>query len=232
MLNIEALFNISYGLYIVSSGTPETGNGFISNTVFQVTSSPVLLAATCHKDNHTCDIIKKTEAFSVSVLNTDCSSKLIGTFGYKSGKDTDKLSGLEIKYGETGVPIILNDSIAVMECKVILQFDIGTHILFVGEVLHSDILDSSREPMTYAHYRRVRKGIAPKNAPTYIDKSLFKPKAETNYKQYQCAACGHIYSEAKGIPEAGIPPGTHFKDLPDDWVCPACGFPKEDFFEI
>ncbi len=106
MINYEALFKISYGLYIVCSGTKEDGNGYISNTVFQVISDPPRFATCCNKDNHTVELIQSSGLFSVSVLQEDAGAGTIGDFGYKSGKDVDKLEGMDVRYGETGVPIV------------------------------------------------------------------------------------------------------------------------------
>jgi flavin reductase (DIM6/NTAB) family NADH-FMN oxidoreductase RutF/rubredoxin len=225
MIDFEALFKISYGLYIVSSGNKDHGNGFISNTVFQVTAEPARFAACCNKNNFTAGFISSTGAFSVSVLHTDASPDLFGRFGYKSGRDIDKLEGIRVQYGETGVPIILNDSIAYLECRVVQTVDVGTHLVFIGELLHAGILDDSKEPLTYLYYRQVRKGVAPKNAPTYIDKSKLAPKpGPATLKKYRCTACGYVFDEAVE--------GIKFTDLPADWVCPVCGSEKEDFIEI
>jgi rubredoxin len=121
--------------------------------------------------------------------------------------------------------VVLNDSIAFLECKVVQTLDVGTHLLFIGELLHSGVLDDGKEPITYGYYRQVRKGVAPKNAPTYIDKSRLMPVlAVPATKKYQCAACGYIYDEAVE--------GKKFIDLPPDWVCPSCGTAKEDFLEV
>lgn len=225
MIQFEALFKISYGLYIVSSGNKNKGNGFISNTFFQVTAEPPRFASCCNKDNYTAALIRETRAFSVSVIHKDTDPDIISRFGYKSGKDTDKLSGLKIKYGETGVPIVLNDCIAFLECKVIQTIDVGTHYMFIGELLQSEIIDDTKEALTYLHYRQVRKGAAPKNAPTYIDKSkLAANVAGSGFKKFECTACGYIYDEAEE--------DIKFADLPDDWVCPVCGSEKSDFIEI
>lgn len=226
MIDFEALFRISYGLYIVSSGDKNRGNGFISNTVFQVTSEPPKFAICCNKNNYSAEFIIRSKAFSVSVLHTAASPDLFGRFGYKSGKDFDKLEGLNVRYGEsTGVPIILNDSIAFLECRLVQTVDVGTHFLFIGELLHSEILDDSKEPITYMYYRQVRKGVAPKNAPTYIDKSKLSPAIKASaFKKYECTACDYIYDEAIE--------GKKFTDLPPDWVCPSCGVEKENFLEV
>lgn len=225
MINFEALFKLSYGLYIVSSGDKNLGGGFISNTFFQVTSEPPKFASCCNKDNHTAQLIQKTGAFSVSVIHQETSADIIGRFGYKSGSDFNKMEGMQVKYGETGVPIVLNDTIAVLECKVVQTIDVGTHWMFIGELIQSELLDDSKEALTYLYYREVKKGFAPKNAPTYIDKSKLEPKeVKTTAKKYKCTACGYIYDDAVEK--------VKFADLPDSWVCPICGSEKEDFIEI
>jgi flavin reductase (DIM6/NTAB) family NADH-FMN oxidoreductase RutF/rubredoxin len=232
MINIEALFKVSYGMYIVCSGDDKQGNGFISNTVFQVTSSPPRFASCCNKDNYTAEFIKNTGVFSVSVLQQDASADIFGRFGYKSGRDANKLEGMRVQYGETGVPIVLDEAIAYLECKVVQTQDVGTHLLFIGELVQAEVLDDTMEPMTYLHYRQVKKGLAPKNAPTYVDKSLLEKKEKASgFKKFKCTACGYVYDEEAGDPSNGIETGTAFDDLPDDWTCPLCGTEKEDFIE-
>jgi len=80
-----------------------------------------------------------------------------------------------VKYGETGVPIVLNDAVAIFECRLTDTVDAGTHLIFIGEIIHSEVIDGSAEPLTYLQYRKVRKGSAPKNAPTFIDRSKLTP---------------------------------------------------------
>ena len=225
MINYEALFSISYGLYIVSSGDKNNGNGFISNTVFQVTAEPPAFAAACNKNNHTAGIIQDTGAFAVSVLHKDTAPEIIGRFGYKSGKDINKLDGMTIKYGETGVPVILDDCIAFLECKVFQTIDIGTHILFIGRLVQSEIIDDTKEALTYLYYRQVKKGSAPKNAPTYINKAkLSAGNQNASFKKFKCTACGYIYNESIE--------GVKFSELPHDWVCPVCGVGKDMFEKV
>jgi len=225
MIDFNALFKISYGLFIVSSGNKEKGNGFISNTVFQVTAEPAQFAACCNKDNFTAKIIQETGAFAASVLEQETSPDIYGTFGYKSGKDVDKMKDVELLFGETGVPIIKNNAVAFIECKVKETIDLGTHLMFIGELVQSEIIDGNKEPLTYDYYRKVKKGVAPKNAPTYIDKSKLESKTKgENVERHQCIICKYIYDDA----EQPVP----FKDLPDDWTCPACGAEKSDFIKI
>jgi rubredoxin len=135
------------------------------------------------------------------------------------------MPGLNLKFGETGVPIVLNDCIAFLECKVVQTIDVGTHYLFIGELLNCEIIDDSNDALTYAYYRQVRKAVAPKNAPTYIDKSkLATNPIVTGFKKFECTACGYIYDEAVE--------DIRFADLPEDWVCPVCGSEKSEFVEV
>jgi flavin reductase (DIM6/NTAB) family NADH-FMN oxidoreductase RutF len=225
MINFESLFKISYGLYIVSSGNEKKGNGYISNTVFQITSEPAQFAACCNKNNYTAELIKNTGAFSVSVLQKEASSEIIGRFGYKSGKDMDKMSGMLVKTGITGTPILLNDCIAYLECNVIHTFDVGTHLLFIGKLVAAETIDNTKDPLTYQYYREVKKGVAPKNAPTYIDKSkLESVVSDSALHNYKCSVCGYIYDEASEE--------YKFSDLPDTYICPICGATKEYFTEL
>ena len=225
MIQFEALFQISYGLYIVSSGNKTNGNGYISNTVFQVTAEPPRFAASCNKDNYTAEFITASGAFAVSVLHNDTDPDIIGRFGYKCGRDFNKLDGMDVKYGETGVPIIMNDCIAFLEFKVVQTVDAGTHLIFIGELVQAEVVDNTKEAITYLHYRRVRKGLSPKNAPTYIDKSKSEAKIVAGgLKKFECTACGYVYDEAEHE--------IRFADLPEDWVCPVCASEKSDFIEI
>ena len=224
MINYEALFKISYGLYIVSSGEGDTGNGFISNAVFQVTSEPAQFAVCCNKDNYSSEQIQKHQKFSITILDKEASTATISKFGYKSGKDVNKFDGSLIITGKTGVPVVMDDAIATMECKLVNTFEVGTHNIFIGELVNAELLSAANEPLTYAYYRETKKGAAPKNAPTYIDKSkLVKKEQPAAGKKYKCAVCGYIYDEAEE--------GTPFSEQPDSYNCPTCGADKEDFIE-
>jgi flavin reductase (DIM6/NTAB) family NADH-FMN oxidoreductase RutF/rubredoxin len=229
-MNIEAYFKVTYGLYVVSSEMKGKFNGYISNTVFQVTAEPARFAIACSKNNFTAEMIRKSGVFSISVLKKETRPDIIGTFGYRSGKDTDKFTDFNFKTGITGVPILLDDTIAWFECKVDQKVDTGTHLLFIGKVLDCELPEAEGEPLTYDYYREVKKGKAPKNAPTYIDPEKQQKEAMVSIAdRYYCPACGYIYDPAKGDPEHGIPAGTRFEDLPAGWVCPVCGTEKEDF---
>lgn len=239
-MNIEAFYSLSYGLYIISAGSKRRKNGYVANTAFQVTAIPSQLAISCNKDNLSSQIITESGYFSLSVLKKDASTNIIGRFGYKSGKDIDKFE--ETQYFETknDVPVVTEECIAWFECKVVQTVDVGSHILFIGEVLDGDYLVEEKEPLTYAYYREARHGLSPKNAPTYVDKQRLQKTVETkkeplprttgkSMQKWECSVCGHIYDPAEGDPDSGIVPGTTFEDLPDNWVCPVCGAEKSEF---
>ncbi|HPL76084.1 MAG TPA: flavin reductase [Paludibacteraceae bacterium] len=225
MIQLEALYKISYGLYIVTSGDRNQGNGFVSNTVFQVTSQPQRFAVCCNKDNYSASFIQQFKAFAVSILAQDTSAELIGKFGYKSGREMNKMTDVKVIFKETNVPIVLDSSLAFFECKLVDVFDVGTHWIFIGELVSAEIVDDTGQPLTYAYYREVKKGFSPKNAPTYIDQSKIETKTENAMsKKFKCPICGYIYDEAEEK--------VKFSDLPDDWVCPVCGSEKSEFIEI
>jgi flavin reductase (DIM6/NTAB) family NADH-FMN oxidoreductase RutF/rubredoxin len=229
-MNIEAYFKITYGLYVVSSVLDKKLNGYVSNTVFQVTAEPARFAIACSKNNYTAEMIQHSQIFAVSVLQKETRADIIGTFGYQTGKDTDKFSKFNFKKGKSGVPILLDDTLAWFECEVIQTVDAGSHLLFIGNVVDCDLVMKDGEPLTYAYYREVKKGKAPKNAPTYIDAEKLKQQLPVaSAAKYYCTACGYIYDPAVGDPEHGITPGTRFEDLPETWVCPVCGTEKVDF---
>ncbi len=233
-MNFEAFFKVTYGLYIVSSGNEEEKNGYIANAVFQVTAEPPQFAVCCNKNNHTTGLITKFGKYSVSVLKKDASTEIISLFGYKSGSDTDKFEKTIHFAGTTKAPIVTQDCIAWFECDVVDTFDAGTHLIFIGKIVNYGLIEPQSDPLTYAYYREIKKGAAPKNAPTYIDKSKLAASADTKppLKSYECQVCGYAYNPADGDPDCGIAPGTPFEDIPDDWVCPVCGTRKSDFTVI
>lgn len=234
-MNFESFFSLTYGLYIVSSEDSGQKNGYVANTVFQVTAEPPQLGVSCSKNNLTTGLIAASGKFSVSVLKQQSSADLIGLFGYKSGKEADKFKSVQHTTGKSGVPIVTQDSVAWFECEVSGQIDVGSHIIYIGKVLDCEILDKDATPLTYAWYREVKKGLSPKNAPTYVDPAKVESKATAKThsgKRYQCLACNFIYDPAVGDPDSGIEPGTEFEDIPDDWKCPVCGATKDMFEEL
>jgi flavin reductase (DIM6/NTAB) family NADH-FMN oxidoreductase RutF/rubredoxin len=231
-MNVQAYFKVTYGLYVVCSAFENKLNGFICNTVFQVTSDPAQFAVVCNKLNFSAKLIQASKVFSFSVLQIDAKPEIFSIFGYSSGKNIDKFKNFNYRIGLSGAPIFIEDAIAWFECKLVQTFDIGTHWMFVGKIIDCDVLQSSLEPITYSYYREVRKAKAPKNAPTYINPHLLKKQgSETIGESYRCPVCGYVYDPEIGDPAAAISSGTIFDDLPENWVCPVCGTPKSEFIK-
>ncbi|WP_430815560.1 flavin reductase [Carboxylicivirga sp. RSCT41] len=233
-MNIEAFFKITYGLYIIATKSGDKLNGYVANTAFQVTAEPAQIAISCSKDNHSCQMIRDSRVFSISILSQDARSETIGLFGYNSGESVNKFESITYSTASTGAPIVTEDCIAWFDCKVNNMLDVGSHMLFIATIEDGDVLNNDANPLTYAYYQAVKKGKAPKNAPTYIDEAKLTSSHEDSspHEKHKCLACGYIYDPAVGDPDNGIPPGTLFEDLPDDWTCPTCSSPKEMFDKL
>ena len=226
-MNRAALHKISYGLYVVTSGQDGKFNGQIANSMFQVTANPATVAISINKENYTHGLIELSRKFVVSILAQSAPMKLIGLFGFKSGRDVNKLQNIKTKTGTTNVPIVLENAVAYIEAELEKELDCGTHTIFVGNVVDGDVI-SDEEPMTYAYYQQVKGGKSPKTAPTYV-KDEPAASAPLAGPRYVCSVCGYVYDPAKGDPDSGIAPGTRFEDIPDSWTCPVCGADKSKF---
>jgi flavin reductase (DIM6/NTAB) family NADH-FMN oxidoreductase RutF len=167
-VNLKALYKLGYGLYIVTSLKENKLNGQIANTVFQITSEPPTIAVSINKTNLTHEFIKQSKIFAASILAQDTPLSFIGHFGFKSGRDLDKLSGINYKIGETGAPLVTDNTLAYLEATVTKEVDVGTHTIFIGELVGAEVIKEG-EPMTYAYYHQVKRGTTPKTAPVYIE---------------------------------------------------------------
>ncbi|MDR0367915.1 MAG: flavin reductase family protein [Bacteroidales bacterium] len=161
---------LTYGVYIIASGDKTRHNAFVATAVFQVTAMPQKIAVVCSKNNFTTPLIAEKKAFSISVLKQDYTPTTMGKFGFRSGKDFDKFAGSNYFFTKnTGVPVILDDTITWFECEIEQSTDVGTHILFIGKVIDCEMIDENQTPLTYRYYHAVKKGLIPKNAPSYAD---------------------------------------------------------------
>ncbi len=234
MLDLESLFNLSYGMCIVSSKRAGRFNGCIINTVFQLTPEPPMIAASVNKQSLTGDYISDSKVFTISILAEGTPLEFIGRFGFRTGRDINKFQQVNYKTGVTGTPIVLDNTVGFIEVEVTDAIDVETHTLFIGRITACEIIDESKVPMTYSYYRDVKGGRTPRTAATYIEQ---KPKAKSEQgvkemKKYKCLLCGYIYDPAVGDPDNGVATGTAFEDLPDDWVCPECGASQDEFEPI
>ncbi|MEN6441709.1 MAG: flavin reductase family protein [Syntrophobacter sp.] len=165
-LDPKVFLDLSYGLYIVTSRYGEKLNGQIINTAVQVTSEPPQVAVIINKINLTHEFISRSRVFAVSVLDVTAPLTFIGLFGFRSGRDIDKMSRSKFKEGVTGCPLVTEHTLSVLEAKVTARVDLGSHTIFVGETIGSEVLCDG-EPMTYQYYHQTLKGKSPPAAPTF-----------------------------------------------------------------
>lgn len=188
-VDATALFKLSYGLFVVSAKQGERENGCITNTVMQVTVNPTRIIITINKESHTHDMIKNTGRFNVSILATNAPFELFKRFGFKSGRDTDKLAGFEnIKRSENGIFYVTDYTNAFISAQVVSERDCGTHTEFLADVCECEIL-SDLPSMTYQYY---------------FDNVKPKPQ-QPKKKGFVCKICGYVY-EGETLPEDFICP--------------------------
>ena len=178
-----ALFNIGYGLYVVSTNDGKKDNGLIVNTVTQVTNTPNRVAVTVNKLNYSCDVIAKTGLLNISTLSQDAPFSIFERFGFQSGRDVDKFSGFEhVQRSSNGLLFLDRYANAYISCKVIDSMDLGTHVMFICDVTQCVNL-SKTETMTYTYYFQ-----------------NVKPKPEADKKGFVCKICGWVY-EGDTLPD-------------------------------
>lgn len=207
-MNNSAFRALSYGVYILSTWDNGRPTGCTVNSVMQITSSPATIAVSVNKNNYTHKCIEDSKRFAVSVLHEQSDPSIIGTFGFSSGKDTNKFE--KVDYDVKGMMPVVKNAAAYIVCEVEKTLETNTHTVFLGKVTDADVLEN-KPPMTYAYYHNVVKGKTAKNAPTYIEE-----KPETG--KWVCSVCGYVYDGE-----------TPFEELPDDFRCPVCRQPKSAF---
>ncbi len=174
--DLNALFNIGYGLYVVTSNDGKKDNGLIVNTVTQVTNSPNRIAVAINKENYSHHIIKQTGKMNINCLTTDAPFKVFEAFGFQSGRNVDKFADCEPLRSDNGLVFLPRYINSFMSLKVENYIDLDTHGLFICSVTEARVL-SDRESMTYAYYHE-----------------NVKPKPETEGKVgYVCKICGYIH---------------------------------------
>lgn len=236
-VDLSSLNSFTYGLYLVTSRAGKQINGLAVNTVVQVALEPCLVTVAINKQSFTHELIEKSGVFAVTVLEKETPLDFIGRFGFRTGREFNKFEGLKFETGETGVPLVTEHAVAVMEAKVRARLDGVTHTLFLGEVQMARWVKQG-VPLTYAYYHEVKKGKTGKGAPTYQPQQEEKERItsrksgnskERDMQRYVCTVCGYVYDPAEGDPDNGVPAGTSFESLPPDWVCPVCGAGKDQF---
>ena len=194
-----ALHRLSYGLFVLSVREGDKDNGCITNTAIQVSDTPKRVAFAINKQNYTHDMVLHTGVCNVSLLSTDADFSVFQRFGFQSGRDTDKLQGLEnIARSANGVFYLTGCTNAVLSCKVVSTVDCGSHTLFIADLTEAAVL-SDTPSMTYAYYRE---HVKPR--PTQLEEK----------KGWVCEVCGYVYEG---------------EELPADFICPLCKHGPEAF---
>lgn len=167
-MNTAAFYNLSYGVYIITSMFNEEFSGCVVNTVTQVTSGddPKLIVAV-NKGNYTEELIEKSKKVNVAVLSEEATFPLIAKFGFRTGKDINKREICELISGKNGIPIVKEGVVSYFETSVVEQVDVGTHMLFVLKVEEAENISDVHQ-MTYEYYHKVIKGKTPEKASTFI----------------------------------------------------------------
>ena len=164
----KALYKLSYGVFMLSTKDGETVNGCITNTCMQVANSPTRIAIAVINTNYTCDLIKKSGVFALSLLDETCSFELIKHFGFQSGREVNKFENLQMPVDVNGIPYMGWQACAVISGKVISSQDLGSHTLFIAEVVDAKLLNDNA-PLTYDDYQTK---VKPKPAPKAEDKKI------------------------------------------------------------
>lgn len=195
----NAMFKISYGLYVLTATNGGFSNGCIINTLSQVTATPNRVSITVNKSNYTNYMIKQSGEFNVSIIDESADFSLFKHFGFSSGRWENKFYRFTSIRAENNIPYVAENTCAYISCKVVQTIELGTHTMFIADVIDGKVL-SEKPPMTYSYYHA---SVKPKPA----------PKKDDGKERWVCNICGYIY-EGK---------------LPADFVCPVCKHGAEDF---
>ena len=186
--DMTALFNIGYGLYVITSNDGKKDNGLIVNTVSQVTNTPNRIAVTINKDNYSHHVIKQTGIMNLNCLSTDAPFSVFERFGFQSGRTVNKFEGEEPLRSDNGLAFLARYINSFMSLKVEQYVDLGTHGMFICSVTEARVI-SDTETMTYTYYQ---KNVKP------------KPRTEGK-KGFVCKICGYVY-EGDELPEDFVCP--------------------------
>ena len=198
----NAMFKLSYGLFVLTAREASRDNGCIINTVTQLTDSPKRISIAVNKQNLTHDMILKTGVFNVSILSERAPFAIFKHYGFQSGRDTDKFAGVPaLARAQNGIYYLPDSTNAFLSGKVTQTIDLGTHTLFIADVTEARVL-SDAPSMTYAYYFE---NVKP------------KPAALQKQTGWVCRICGYVYEG---------------EELPEDFICPLCKHGAEDFEKL
>ncbi len=200
------LFNIQYGLFVITTKDGDRDNGCISNTVAQVTAQPNRISVALNKSNFTTELIQKSGRFTASILSEAADFELFKHFGFQSGRTVNKFADFtDCHRVSNGTFAITRGTNAFISADVEQAIDLGTHMLFIGLVTEMETL-SDTPSATYNYYQA---NIKPKPQPA--------GKTEDGKTIWRCSICGYEYVG---------------EELPEDFICPICKHPASDFVKV
>lgn len=161
-------FTMTSGLYVVSAAAGDRKAGCVVNTAVQVTSSPARISVAVNKENFTAGVIADAGAFAVTVIDQTADMIYIGNFGFRTSANFDKFERYEERQTALGAPYVPEHATALFSCRLVETLDVGTHLLFIGEVEDAQKL-SDEAPLTYDYYHKVLKGKTPPKASSYVE---------------------------------------------------------------
>ena len=232
----KAMYNISYGLFVLTAFEAGKDNGCITNTLAQVTTAPNRVSVAVNKANLTHDMILRTGKFTASIISEDADFELFKHFGFQSGRDVDKFAGFEgTKLGDNGTMIITKGTNAFISASVVQSIDLGTHTMFIADVTDAEVL-SDAPSATYAYYQAHIKPAPKPRAAAVSDAgagtgtgdgatsgagtgadAASGAGAEPRKTIWRCTVCGYEYEG---------------EELPEDFICPWCKHPASDFEKV
>lgn len=187
-MNNNVMFNIGYGVYVLTAKENEKDNGCIINTLIQVTTNPVRISVTVNKDNLTCEMIKNTKKFNVSILTEKTKFEEIEHFGFYSGRDVNKFENYDkCRRSKNDIYYLNENCNSYISASVIDMVDVGTHMIFIADVEEAEVLNEDKT-LTYEYYQE-----------------NVKPKKEVQKGKYVCKICGYVY-EGDELPDDFICP--------------------------
>ena len=211
-MDIKAMQDLSYGMYVITTNVNDKKVGCFVNTVTQITAENPIISVSVNKNNYTNEALKQNKKFAVSILSEETDASVISKFGFYSSRNVDKFDGVEHEIIDN-IPVVKNNICGYMICEVINVVECETHDVFFARVLDAK-KENKYKPMTYSYYHEVIKGKAPKTAPTYVEEKEDDIKIEIEGEEvYVCIVCGYVHK------------GT----MPVDFKCPVCGVDRTMF---
>lgn len=203
-MNTKTMYNLTYGLFVLTSAFEGKESGCIINTAGQVTTTPNRISIAVNKANFTKELVEGSGRFNISILSEKADFELFRHFGFQSGRDVDKFAGFEnCRRSDNGLYYITTGTNGFISASVEQKIDLGSHTLFIASVEDMEVL-SDAASATYAYYQSV---IKPGPAQS----------ATTGKTAWRCRICGYVYEG---------------EELPADYICPLCKHPASDFEKV